>query len=170
MCVESTIADHGDLLCYRFRGRARLIYLLGKLLREENQPTPTRVTSQWFPKQFFSEHAVPLIWAFRNSQLAKGNPQGLWNSARCKLVRWQTMLRAYFDESEREGGTFCVAGYAFAPQQAKKFSKEWSRLFADYPGGMHMRDLTHRRGHLQESLQQNSTASLSRRPRLSIDA
>jgi hypothetical protein len=54
------------------------------------------------------------------------------------------LLQAYFDESEREGGTFCVAGYAFAPQQVKKFGKEWSRLFAPYPGGLHMRDLAQR--------------------------
>ena len=54
------------------------------------------------------------------------------------------MLQAYFDESERESGVFCIAGYAFVPQQVKKFVKEWSRLFASYPGGLHMRDLVHR--------------------------
>lgn len=55
------------------------------------------------------------------------------------------MLQVYFDESERESGVFCVGGFAFASKQAKKFTKEWSQLFADYPGGLHMRDLTHRR-------------------------
>jgi hypothetical protein len=54
------------------------------------------------------------------------------------------MLQAYFDESERESGVFCVAGFAFASQQVKKFAKEWSRLFAVYPGGLHMRDLAQR--------------------------
>jgi hypothetical protein len=53
-----------------------------------------------------------------------------------------TIQQGYFDESEREGGVFCIAGYLFAPRQAKKFVKEWSRLFDGYPGGLHMRDLT----------------------------
>lgn len=53
------------------------------------------------------------------------------------------VLEAYFDESERTGGTFCVAGYAFAKPQAKKFAKEWSRLFAGITNGLHMVDLTH---------------------------
>jgi hypothetical protein len=54
------------------------------------------------------------------------------------------MLQGYFDESERQGGIFCVAGYLFAPRQAKKFIKDWSRLFDGYSGGLHMRDLTQR--------------------------
>jgi Protein of unknown function (DUF3800) len=54
------------------------------------------------------------------------------------------MLQAYFDESERESGVFCVAGFIFAKPQVKKFVKEWSRLFDAYPGGLHMRDLTAR--------------------------
>jgi hypothetical protein len=62
----------------------------------------------------------------------------------CDFSEAVVLLQAYFDESEREGGVFCVAGYAFAPHQAKKFTKEWSRLFSAYPGGLHMRDLTHR--------------------------
>lgn len=53
------------------------------------------------------------------------------------------LLQAYFDESEREAGTFCVAGYAFASDQARKFSKEWGRLF---PHGFHMVDLAAGRG------------------------
>jgi hypothetical protein len=52
------------------------------------------------------------------------------------------ILQGYFDESEREGGIFCVAGYLFTPRQAKKFIKDWSQLFRAYPGGLHMRDLT----------------------------
>ncbi len=55
------------------------------------------------------------------------------------------MLEAYFDESERIGGVFCVAGYAFAPEQARKFTKAWSALFADY-GGCHMVELLARQG------------------------
>jgi hypothetical protein len=39
------------------------------------------------------------------------------------------VLQAYFDESERTGGIFCVAGYAFVPEQARKFIKEWFELF-----------------------------------------
>lgn len=53
------------------------------------------------------------------------------------------VLEAYFDESERSGGTFCVGGYAFAKPQAKKFTKEWSRLF---PRGFHMVDFVHGQG------------------------
>lgn len=56
------------------------------------------------------------------------------------------LLQGYFDESERAGGIFCVAGFTFAPRQAKKFCKDWSRLFSGYRGGLHMCDLTKRRG------------------------
>jgi hypothetical protein len=52
-------------------------------------------------------------------------------------------LQAYFDESERQDGTFCVAGYAFSALQAKKFVKQWSELFAGIKGGLHMVDLVH---------------------------
>jgi hypothetical protein len=54
------------------------------------------------------------------------------------------VFQGYFDESERAGGIFCIAGYIFAPRQAKKFTKDWSQLFGAYPGGLHMRDLTQR--------------------------
>ena len=53
------------------------------------------------------------------------------------------VLEAYFDESERASGMFCVAGYAFAPHQARKFAKEWRRLF---PNGFHMVEFAHRNG------------------------
>jgi hypothetical protein len=43
--------------------------------------------------------------------------------------RGTAMLEAYFDESERTAGVFCVAGYVFAPQQAKRFDEEWHDLF-----------------------------------------
>jgi len=54
------------------------------------------------------------------------------------------MFEAYFDESERTGGTFAVAGYAFSPPQARKFTKEWRDLF----GGQicRMAELTAKRG------------------------
>src|ERR1700722_13911486 len=55
------------------------------------------------------------------------------------------ILQGYFDESERDGGIFCVAGFLFTPRQAKKFVKEWSSLFAPYRGGLHMCDLTKKR-------------------------
>ena len=54
------------------------------------------------------------------------------------------VLQAYFDESGRAGGVFCVAGYVFVPEQAKKFIKEWRLLFGEY-GGSHMKELVHRR-------------------------
>lgn len=57
-----------------------------------------------------------------------------------------TVLQGYFDESERQGGIFCVAGFTFAPRQAKKFCKDWSHLFSGYRSGLHMCDLTKRRG------------------------
>lgn len=50
------------------------------------------------------------------------------------------MLEAYFDESERTEGTFCVAGYAFAPAQAKKLEKEWTRLLG-HRKPFHMTDV-----------------------------
>jgi hypothetical protein len=54
------------------------------------------------------------------------------------------VIDAFFDESERASGLFAVAGYLFAPEQARKFSKEWFKLL----GGrapFHMVDLTARR-------------------------
>ena len=56
------------------------------------------------------------------------------------------MLEAYFDESERRTGVFAVAGYAFAKEQAKKFTKDWAELFQPYGGACHMKDLTARQG------------------------
>src|SRR5438034_11382511 len=50
------------------------------------------------------------------------------------------LLEAYLDESERDGGVFCVAGYVFAPAQAKKFTKDWNRLMGPYLPA-HMTDL-----------------------------
>jgi hypothetical protein len=52
------------------------------------------------------------------------------------------ILKAYFDASERKSGFFCVAGYAFAQPQARKFEREWWELFGKY-GGCHMKELTH---------------------------
>ena len=54
------------------------------------------------------------------------------------------VLHAYLDESERTSGTFCVAGYAFVPKQARKFIKEWSALFG--AAGCHMVELLARQG------------------------
>jgi hypothetical protein len=53
-------------------------------------------------------------------------------------------FEAYFDESERKGRVFCVAGYAFLPRQARRFTKEWEPLFKPY-GGFHMTDLLARK-------------------------
>ncbi len=55
------------------------------------------------------------------------------------------LLEAYFDESERPSGIMCVAGYAFAVPQARKFVKQWSHLFSDY-GGFHMKEFAHCKG------------------------
>lgn len=54
-------------------------------------------------------------------------------------------FEAYFDESERPGGTFCVAGYAFLPRQARRFIAEWNTLFRPFDG-FHMKHFAHRRG------------------------
>ena len=58
------------------------------------------------------------------------------------------VLSAYFDASQRPDGTFCVAGYAFAKQQVKKFDKEWWALFGEF-GGSHMTDLALREKHFK---------------------
>jgi hypothetical protein len=59
--------------------------------------------------------------------------------------RSAVVIEAYFDESERAAGTICVAGYAFAAPQAKKFTKDWERLFGEF-GGFHMNEFVHGRG------------------------
>lgn len=50
------------------------------------------------------------------------------------------LLQAYFDESERQNGLLCVAGFAFAPPQALKLAKEFKSAFGEY-GGFHMKTL-----------------------------
>jgi hypothetical protein len=40
-------------------------------------------------------------------------------------------LEAYFDESDRDSGNFCVAGYAFNSVQAKNFARDWRRMLGD---------------------------------------
>jgi hypothetical protein len=52
------------------------------------------------------------------------------------------VLQAYFDASERPGGVYCVAGFAFAKEQVKKFNRDWWRLFGKF-GGCHMKELAH---------------------------
>ena len=55
------------------------------------------------------------------------------------------VLEAYFDESERSGGIFCVAGYVFDRWSAKKFDREWRTLMKGvWP--FHMVDLAAGRG------------------------
>src|SRR5207245_943474 len=47
---------------------------------------------------------------------------------------------AYFDESERTGGIFAVAGYVLERSDAKKFDREWRTLIGErWP--FHMVDL-----------------------------
>src|ERR1051326_3669424 len=60
------------------------------------------------------------------------------------------VLQAFFDESERPDGLFCVAGYAFASEQARKFTKEWDSLFGAY-GGLHMNEFAHGVGRFAET-------------------
>ncbi len=38
------------------------------------------------------------------------------------------MLKAYFDESQRPDGTFCVAGFVFTKGQAARFQSEWKEM------------------------------------------
>lgn len=40
------------------------------------------------------------------------------------------MLQAYFDESERIDGTFCVAGYVFTDLGARRYRRAWAKLLA----------------------------------------
>jgi uncharacterized protein DUF3800 len=55
-----------------------------------------------------------------------------------------TVLEAYFDESEREGGIFCVAGYVFTPLQAGRFNVAWHRTMGPY-WPFHMSEFVHGR-------------------------
>jgi hypothetical protein len=50
------------------------------------------------------------------------------------------MINSYFDESVRNNELLCVAGFSFASEQAKKFIKEWKKLF---PIGLHMKEFAH---------------------------
>ncbi len=54
------------------------------------------------------------------------------------------MIYAYFDESERPGGTFCVACYCFFPEQVRKANREIGRLLGDKV--FHTTDLAALRG------------------------
>ena len=49
------------------------------------------------------------------------------------------VLRAFFDESERPSGIFCVAGFAFQKRASRMFKRDWLRLFGS--SGAHMADL-----------------------------
>jgi len=67
------------------------------------------------------------------------------------------LLEAYFDESQRDVGILSVAGFAFAPPQAKKFAKDWTALF---PKGCHMKELSQRRGRFSGISQAESSKLL----------
>ncbi|HYT15400.1 MAG TPA: hypothetical protein VEL80_03320, partial [Burkholderiales bacterium] len=55
------------------------------------------------------------------------------------------VLRAFFDAStRRETDTFCVAGFAFGGDRAKKAEREWRTLMGDRIG--HLTDLNARQG------------------------
>jgi hypothetical protein len=38
------------------------------------------------------------------------------------------VIEAYFDESERNDGTFCVAAYCYFPAKARKMEKKWRQI------------------------------------------
>jgi hypothetical protein len=59
------------------------------------------------------------------------------------------VLEAYFDESERENGLLCVAGYVFVARQADRLAKEFEQIFSPY-GGFHMKDLVHKKKGFKE--------------------
>jgi hypothetical protein len=60
------------------------------------------------------------------------------------------LIQAYFDESQRTDGLFCVAGYAFPSEQTRKFVKEWQDLFGIF-GGLHMNEFVHGQGHFSKT-------------------
>ena len=77
------------------------------------------------------------------------------------------VLEAYFDESERVRGIFCVAGFAFFKPQAKKLAKEWIALF---PEGCRMSELASGNGRFRnrtkperERLQKDAVRNINRR-------
>lgn len=52
---------------------------------------------------------------------------------------YAVLLNVYIDASKRPGGIFCVSGFAFGTDRAKKASAEWRRLWGDTI--CHMTDL-----------------------------
>jgi hypothetical protein len=54
------------------------------------------------------------------------------------------VIKAYFDESEREDGTFCIASYCYFPGKAEKLDKLWRKIM----GGkiFHATDMNNRAG------------------------
>lgn len=73
-------------------------------------------------------------------QVLGGDADSLIEAALPEKGGLATVLTAYFDESERERGVFAVAGFAYAPPQAKRCRLEWEKVFRKY-GGCHMTDL-----------------------------
>jgi hypothetical protein len=61
-----------------------------------------------------------------------------------RVMRWDggyaVVLDAYFDASKRDGGVFCVAGYAFGSDGANKATRDWKRLWEDTQS--HMTDMS----------------------------
>jgi hypothetical protein len=57
---------------------------------------------------------------------------------------YAVVLQAYFDASRRNGGTFCVAGYAFGDDRAKKATRAWQQLWGETRS--HMTDMHNLRG------------------------
>ena len=76
-------------------------------------------------------------------------------------------FQAFFDESEREGGTFVVAGLAFGSDAANQCAQEWKAIFGAY-GGCHMRELSHRTGRFK-GVSSSETGELLRKGVASIN-
>jgi len=53
---------------------------------------------------------------------------------------YAVVLEAYFDASKRDDGAFCVAGFAFGYDRAKKATHDWKQLWGDTQ--CHMTDLS----------------------------
>lgn len=70
------------------------------------------------------------------------------------------VLEAYFDESERESGTFCVAGLMFTKLNAVRFSKAWSAAVGSRT--FHAVDVIHRKEEFSDFTRDDSDALLRR--------
>ena len=71
------------------------------------------------------------------------------------------MLEAYFDESERDSGAFAVAGYGFAPEQARAFDREWREMLGPI-SAFHMTDVCARKREFKHFTRSDSDSLIAR--------